>query len=149
MESTSLGLAHSGVESFCRGGLNALHILLCKSENSSKALPHSCHSLYSWLYKSTAADKSTCHGQSLKRSSFCPQKQHKLCFTIILTSATLCLVYHVQKKIPTPVSLESKTYQAWCSVPTKQHNPIQAVLHKERVSLIVSTRWKFFFKKQD
>ena len=30
------------------------------------------------------------------------------------------------KRIPIPVSLESEKYQAWCSLPTKQRNPIQA-----------------------
>lgn len=145
-KSISLGPACPGTESLCSGGLYAFHIPLCKCENSSGTLPHSCYP-----HSISTSDKSTHHAQCLKASSFCPQKQHQLVL-LLLTHQPHCVGRIMHKENSHSSEFRVWKYQAWCSVHIEQYNPFQAselCITQAKGLLIVSKRWRIFFKKQD
>lgn len=146
MESISLDLACSGVQSLCPGGLYALDIPLCKSNNSSEILPHSCYTPHGLPYSLSTADKSTYTLSNLAASA---HKSNTSLFYYYSHVSDTVLSISCAKRIPIPVSLESEKYQAWCSVHTKQHNPIQASELCITQACSLFQTGGIFLKKQD
>lgn len=131
-------------ESLCFGGLYVFHIPLCKCENSSGTLPHSCYP-----HSIPTSDKSTYRAQSVKTSSFCPQK-HQLVL-LLLTYQPHCVGCIMHKENSHPSEFGVWKYHAWCSVHTEQYNPFEAsefCITQAKGLLIVSNRWIFFLKKK-
>lgn len=140
------GPACPGTESLCPSGLYGFHIPLCKYENSSGTLPHSCYPHSSLLYSLSTSDKSTYHAQSVKASSSCPQK-HQLVL-LWLSCQQHCVGRIMRKENSHPSEFRVWKYQACCSVHTKQYNPFQVsglCITQAKGLLIVSNRWRFFF----
>lgn len=127
----------SWTENFCPGGLYAFHIPLWRCEHSSGTLAHSCYP-----HSISTSDKSTYHAQSLKASSFCPQKQHQL--VLLLTHQPHCVggIMHTENSCPSEFRVWK--YQAWWSVHREQYNPFQAselCITQAKGLLIASNRW--------
>lgn len=141
------GPACPGTESLCSSGLYGFHIPLCKYENSSGTLPHSCYPHSSLLYSLSTSDKSTIHSLSKPAA---PAHKNISLFYYDSHVSNIALVVSCAKRIPIPVSLESESIRPAAQFTQRNIIPfkwVDSVLHKQRVCSLFQTGEDFFFFK--